>query len=201
MSDKPPPVGLNIWLAPTKPNHSVTNIRCWGKFWGQYKAKDKKARIFQCAASARSAAAALEPLPTAVDAPASRGCCACRRYIARVLVVYYGKESDWGDTWWTLSQNASLARCAALRPLPSLKSFRTSARGALSPKAVSTARAQLVLPAVPLDRRVLHGLGYRTLRCRRRGLLLQLHPHLHDRRFHPDEQPLLGSQLEAPALH
>lgn len=49
MSDTPPPVGFNIWLAPTKPNHSVTNIRCWGKFWGEYKAKDKTARIFQCA--------------------------------------------------------------------------------------------------------------------------------------------------------
>ena len=48
MSDAPPPMGYNLWLAPTTPNHSVTNIRCWGKFWGTYKAKDKTARIFQC---------------------------------------------------------------------------------------------------------------------------------------------------------
>ena len=59
MSDAPPPVGFNLWLAPTKPNHSVTNIRCWGKFWSQYKAKDKTARIFQCASDRPLAASCL----------------------------------------------------------------------------------------------------------------------------------------------
>lgn len=105
MSDTPPPVGFNIWLAPTKPNHSVTNIRCWGKFWGEYKAKDKTARIFQCARPATQC------LCSKWCDWADGHAWACR-YLARVLVVYYGKDSDWGDTWWTLSQNASLARYA-----------------------------------------------------------------------------------------
>ena len=43
-----------------------------------------------------------------------------RRYAARIATVYYGKGSDWGDTWWTLSQNASLARCVAGSALFSL---------------------------------------------------------------------------------
>ena len=33
--------------APPEMVLSMTNIRCWGKFWSQYKAKDKTARIFQ----------------------------------------------------------------------------------------------------------------------------------------------------------
>ena len=48
MADAPAPVGANIWQHPTKPEHSMTNIRCWGKFWSHYKAKDKTMRIFQC---------------------------------------------------------------------------------------------------------------------------------------------------------
>ena len=48
--------------------------------------------------------------------PSNPSVTAPRRYASRILVVYCrakgGPDSDWGDTWWTFSQNVSLARCA-----------------------------------------------------------------------------------------
>lgn len=76
--------GINIKSGPSSQVLAVTDVRCLGKFWSQYKAKDKTCRIIQ--------------------------------YFSRILVVYYrkfdGPESDMAETFWTLSQNVSLARCA-----------------------------------------------------------------------------------------